>query len=164
MNETDVSDLGWQGVRTSLGAWFSRSLVILGAILQRDYRRSCDPAHSYLSGNRPGIQREARAAGNARRSGPYGLSGSSLIQELHSPLLGCILSLIGPYLTHERPTRPVSKAKALGWGTGPTFCSRGPDRSSAYLPSEGDSLPTKGESSVRTQVTALRRESTLLSF
>src|SRR5713226_2207244 len=79
-----------------------------------------------------------------------------------SPLLGYISSFIGSYLTHERPTRPISKAKASGWETGSTFCSRGPDRQSAYLPSEDDSLQTKGESSVRKQVTALRRASTLL--
>jgi hypothetical protein len=53
--------------------------------------------------------------------------------------------VIGFYLTHERPTRPISKAKALGRETGLTFRSRGPDRQLAHLPSEGDSLQTKGE-------------------
>lgn len=61
----------------------------------------------------------------------------------------------------EQPTRPISKAKALGWETGSTLCSRGPDRQLATLPSEGDSLQTKGESSVRKQVTAPRHASTL---
>jgi hypothetical protein len=42
----------------------------------------------------------------------------------HNPLLGCISSFIGSYLTHERPTRPISKAKALGWESGSTFYSR----------------------------------------
>ena len=46
-------------------------------------------------------------------------------------------------LTHERPTRPISKARALGRETGSTFCSRGPDRQLAYHPSEGDSLQTE---------------------
>src|SRR5712664_4512942 len=67
-----------------------------------------------------------------------------------------------PSSTHERPTRPISKAKASGWETGSTFCSRGPARYSARLPQEDDSLSTKGESSGRKQVTALRRASTLL--
>jgi len=35
---------------------------------------------------------------------------------------------IGSYLTHERPTRPISKAIALGRETGSTSCSRRPDR------------------------------------
>src|ERR1700731_522188 len=56
-------------------------------------------------------------------------------------------------LTHERPTRPISKARALGRETGSTFCSRGPDRHMGCLPSEGDSLETEGESSGRKQVT-----------
>src|SRR6266849_5236999 len=58
----------------------------------------------------------------------HSTSGSPLTQELHSPLPGCISNFIGSYLTHERPTRPISKAKASGWETGSTFCSRGPDR------------------------------------
>src|ERR1700682_5365706 len=103
-----------------------------------------------------------RAFSRYSSSRQHSTSGSPLTQELHSPLLGCISSFIGAYLTHERPTRPISKAKALGWETGSTFCSRGPDRQSAYLPSEGDLLQTKGESSVRKQVAALRRASTLL--
>src|ERR1700692_1744056 len=70
----------------------------------------------------------------------------ALTQELHSPWLGCISSLIGSYLTHERPTRPISKAEASGWETGSTFCSRGPDRQLAYRPSGGDSLRTEVES------------------
>src|SRR5260370_20579225 len=65
------------------------------------------------------------------------------------------------YSTHEQPTRPISKARALGWETGSTSCSRGPDRQLAHLPSEGGSLQTQGESSVRKQVTALRHVSTL---
>src|SRR2546427_1507725 len=73
-------------------------------------------------------------------------SGSPLIQELHSHLLGCISSFIGSYSPHERPARPISKAKPSGWATRSTFCSREPDRQSAYIPSEGDSSRTKGES------------------
>jgi hypothetical protein len=72
------------------------------------------------------------------------------------------LVIVGPYLTHERSTRPISKAKASGWETGSTFCSRGPDRQLAHLPSEGDSLQTKRENFARKRVTALRRPSTLL--
>src|SRR5439155_8740478 len=93
------------------------------------------------------------------QSTPLNIQDHPLSQEIHIPLLGCISSFSGSYLTHERPTHPISKAKALGWETGSTFCSRGPDRQLAYLPSEGDSLQTKGESSVRKQVTALRRAS-----
>jgi hypothetical protein len=37
----------------------------------------------------------------------------------------CSSRFIGPYLTHERLARPISKAKALGWGIGSIFCSRG---------------------------------------
>jgi hypothetical protein len=66
-------------------------------------------------------------AEDRNRSGHGGRS-QPLLQEFHSPLLGCISSFIGSYLTHERPTPPTSKAKALGWETGSTFCSRGPDR------------------------------------
>jgi len=55
-----------------------------------------------------------------------------VLQEFHSPLLGCISSFIGTCLTHERPTRPISKAEALGWETGSTFCSRGQDRQLAH--------------------------------
>src|SRR4029077_9297851 len=40
---------------------------------------------------------------------------------------------------HEPPTRPISRAKASGWVTGSTFCSREPDRRLGYIPSEGDS-------------------------
>src|ERR1700723_499936 len=82
-------------------------------------------------------------------------------QELHSYLLGCITSFIRSSSRHERLTRPIWKAKASGWATGSTFCSRGPDRQLATLPSEGDSLQTQGESSVRKQVAALRHVSTL---
>src|SRR5258708_15975966 len=92
----------------------------------------------------------------------HSTSGSPLTQERHSPLLGCIPSVIESSSRHERPTRPISKAKALGWETGSTFCSRGPDRQLAYIPLGGDSLQTKAESSVRKQVTALRHASILL--
>jgi hypothetical protein len=40
----------------------------------------------------------------------------------------------------ERSTRPISKAKVLGWEICWTFCSRGPDRRSAQFPREDDSL------------------------
>ena len=39
---------------------------------------------------------------------------------------------MGSYLTHERPTRPISKAKASGRETGSIFCSRRPDRQLAH--------------------------------
>jgi len=39
-----------------------------------------------------------------------------------------------PSSRHERPTRPLWKAKALGWETRSTFCSRGQARQSACLP------------------------------
>src|SRR5207249_2087688 len=38
-------------------------------------------------------------------------------------------SFIGSSSKHERPTRPISTAKVLGWEICSTFCSRGPDRS-----------------------------------
>src|ERR1700691_1288544 len=62
---------------------------------------------------------------------------------------------------HEPPTRPISKAEALGWETRSTSCSRGPTRQLAYIPLEGDSSQTRGESSVRKQVAILRHPSTL---
>src|SRR5260370_20207204 len=65
------------------------------------------------------------------------------------------------YARYEQPTRPISKARALGWETGSTSCSRGPDRQLAYPPSLGDSLQTREESSVCKQVAALRHASTL---
>ena len=51
-----------------------------------------------------------------------------------------IRSLIGSSSKHERPTPPISKAKALGWEICSTFCSREPDRQSAPFPREDDSL------------------------
>src|SRR5580704_14520238 len=57
---------------------------------------------------------------------------------------------------HEAPTRPISKAEALGWETRSSSCSRGPTRQLAYIPLEGDSSQTRGESSVRKQVAILR--------
>src|SRR5216683_7508410 len=65
------------------------------------------------------------------------------------------------YSRYEQLTRPISKARALGWETGLTFCSRGPDRQLACPPSQGDSLLTREESSVCKQVAALRHASTL---
>src|SRR5438309_8183450 len=111
---------------------------------------------------RPGLIGGAERVSRYSSCRQHSTSGSPLIQKLHSPLLGCILNFIGSYLTHERPTRPISKAKASGWETGSTFCSRGPDRHLAYLPSKGDLSQTKGGGSVRKQVTAPRRASTLL--
>ena len=49
------------------------------------------------------------------------------------------------------------ESKSFRIGDWFNFCSRGPDRRLAYLPSEGDSLQTKGESSVRNQVDPSRR-------
>src|SRR5580704_12410013 len=77
-------------------------------------------------------------------------------------LAGCISGSIRSYLTHERSTCPVSKAKASGWEIGSTFCSRGPDRQLAQSPLAGDSSQRKGEGSVCRQVTALRHASRLL--
>jgi len=56
-----------------------------------------------------------------------------------SPVEGRSTKLTALSWTHEPPTRPISKARASGWETGSTFCSRGPDRQSAYIPSGGDS-------------------------
>jgi hypothetical protein len=65
----------------------------------------------------------------------------TLIEPFANPRL--LPNFSGSSSRHERPTRPISKAKALGSETRSTFCSRGPDRQLAYFPSEGDSLRTK---------------------
>src|SRR6266850_2967185 len=120
------------------------------------HRRTMQPLRE-LSAS---VNTRAFLATSSRRR--HSTSGSPVTQELHCPLLGCLSSFIGSYLTHERPTRPISKAKASGWETGSTFYSRAPDRQLAHLPSEGGWLQTKAESSVRKQATALRRASTQL--
>src|SRR4029077_14728138 len=50
----------------------------------------------------------------------------------NSEALWISIRSIWPYLRHERPVRPLLKAKASRSETGSTFCSRGPNRQLAH--------------------------------
>ena len=59
---------------------------------------------------------------------------TSSIAAACSPNAWVITAFIASFSKHERPTRPIAKAKALRWEICSTFYSRGPDRQSVLFP------------------------------